>query len=83
MTLKLDPHDIHNDGAEIDRAPRPIIEEAVAKKAPPVEIIPGKGSGQFNKRVLRSFEQKEIRVLCHPVDRTPITSATFVHFRWK
>jgi hypothetical protein len=28
----------------MDRALKAIIDEAVAKKAPPVEIIPGKGS---------------------------------------
>jgi hypothetical protein len=45
MKLKLDPHDIYNRGADIDRALRAIIDEAVAKHAPLVEIIPGKGSG--------------------------------------
>jgi hypothetical protein len=45
MKLKLDLHDIYNRGADIDRALRAIIDEAVAKHAPLVEIIPGKGSG--------------------------------------
>jgi dsDNA-specific endonuclease/ATPase MutS2 len=48
VKLRLDLHDIHNRGEEIERALRAIIEEAVAKKAPLVEIIPGKGSGQLN-----------------------------------
>ena len=43
MKLKLDLHDIHNRGTEIDKALRAIIDEAVAKKASVVEIIPGKG----------------------------------------
>jgi dsDNA-specific endonuclease/ATPase MutS2 len=48
VKLRLDLHDIHNRSEEIERALRAIIEEAVAKKAPLVEIIPGKGSGQLN-----------------------------------
>lgn len=47
MKLKLDLHDIYNQGDEIERALRAIIAEAIAKKAPLVEIIPGKGSGQL------------------------------------
>ena len=42
MKLKLDLHDIYNRGQDIDRALRAIIDEAEAKKAPLVEIIPGK-----------------------------------------
>src|SRR5665647_2195462 len=57
MKLKLDLHDIHSKGAEIDRALRAIIDEAVAKKAPLVEIIPGKGSGALKKHVLRFLDQ--------------------------
>ena len=53
MKLKLDLHDIYNRGQDIDRALQAIIDEAVEKKAPLVEIIPGKGSGQLKKRVLR------------------------------
>lgn len=44
MKLTLDLHDIYNRGKDIDRALEGIIAEAVAKKAPLVEIIPGKGS---------------------------------------
>ena len=49
MKLTLDLHDIYNRNGDIDRALRDIIEEAVAKKAPLVEIIPGKGSGALNR----------------------------------
>ena len=48
MKLKLYLHDIYNRGEEIERALRAVIDEAVATKAPLVEIIPGKGSGQLN-----------------------------------
>ncbi len=70
MKLKLDLHDVYNRGADIDRALRQIIDEAVAKKAPLVEMVPGKGSGQLKKHVLRFLDQKEIRALYHRVRRT-------------
>ena len=63
MKLKLDLHDVYNRGDEIERALRSIIDEAVAKKAPLVEIIPGKGSGQLKKRVLRFLDRKDIKDL--------------------
>ncbi len=69
MKLKLDLHDIYNRGEDIDRALREIIDEAVAKKAPVVEIIPGKGSGQLKKHVLRFLEQKEIKALYSRVEK--------------
>ena len=53
MKLVLDLHDIYNRHGDIDRALHAIIEEAIAKKAPLVEIIPGKGTGALKKRVLR------------------------------
>jgi DNA-nicking Smr family endonuclease len=83
VKLKLDLHDIYNRGDEIDRALRSIIDEAVAKKAPLVEIIPGKGSGQLKKRVLRFLDQKEIKALYHRVEKDPKNfGRVFVHFRW-
>jgi hypothetical protein len=42
VKLKLDLRDIYNHGGDIDRALRAIIDEAVTKKAPLVEIIPGR-----------------------------------------
>ena len=52
MKLKLDMHEIYNRGEEVDRALRAVINEAVAKKAPLVAIIPGKGSGALKKHVV-------------------------------
>jgi dsDNA-specific endonuclease/ATPase MutS2 len=84
MKLKLDLHDVYNRGHDIDRALRDIIDEAVAKKAPVIEIIPGKGSGQLKKRVLRFLDQKEIKALYHRVEKDPKNyGRLFVHFRWK
>jgi DNA-nicking Smr family endonuclease len=84
MKLKLDLHDIYNRGGDIDRALRGIIAEAVEKKAALVEIIPGKGSGQLKKRVLRFLDQKEIKALYHRVEKdSHDCGRVFVHFRWK
>ena len=84
MKLKLDLHDIYNRGEDIDRALRAIIDEAVAKKAGSVEIIPGKGSGQLKKRVLRFLDQPDVKVLYHRVEKDSHNfGRIFVHFRWK
>ena len=84
MKLKLDLHDIYNHGGEIDRALEAIIAEAVAKKAPLVEIIPGKGSGQLKKHVLRFLDRKDIKAQYHRVEKDSNNfGRVFVHFRWK
>ena len=84
MKLKLDLHDVFNRGADIDRALNAIIAEAVAKKAPLVEIIPGKGSGQLKKRVLRFLERKDIKPLYHRIEKDADNfGRVFVHFRWR
>ncbi len=84
MDLKLDLHEIYNRGEDIDRALRAVIDEAVEKKARRVEIIPGKGSGQLKKRVLRFLDQKEIRGLYDRVEKDSKNfGRVFVHFRWK
>ena len=68
MKLKLDLHDIYNRGVDIDRALNDIIAQAVAKRAPLVEIIPGKLSGEIKMMVLRVLVQKEIKALYHRVE---------------
>ena len=84
MKLTLDLHDIYNRGGDIDRALRGIIAEAVAKKAPLVEIIPGKGSGALKKRVLRFLDQPEVKAQYHRVEKDSKNfGRVFVHFRWK
>lgn len=84
MKLKLDLHDIYNRGDDIDRALRDVMAEAVATKASMVEIIPGKGSGQLKKRVLRFLDQKEVKVLYSRVEKDSKNfGRIFVHFRWK
>jgi len=84
VKLTLDLHDIYNRGSDIDRALRDIINEAVEKKAPLVEIIPGKGSGALKKRVLRFLDQKEIKALYHRVEKDSDNfGRILIHFRWK
>jgi DNA-nicking Smr family endonuclease len=84
VKLVLDLHDIYNRGGDIDRALRAVMDEAAAKKAPLVEIIPGKGSGALKKRVLRFLEQPEMRARYHRVEKDSHNfGRIFVHFRWR
>lgn len=80
--LKLDLHDIYNKGSLIDEALEQIIEEAIDKKIKLVEIIPGKGSGQLKKRVLRFLEKKEIKRKYHRLEKDSKNwGRLFIHFR--
>jgi dsDNA-specific endonuclease/ATPase MutS2 len=84
VKLKLDLHDIYNRDSDIDAALRGIMDEAVRVKASEVEIIPGKGSGQLKKRVLRFLAQDDVKVLYHRVEKDSKNfGRVFVHFRWK
>jgi DNA-nicking Smr family endonuclease len=84
VKLKLDLHEIYNRGEDIDRALRGVIEEAIEKKVRLVEIIPGKGSGQLKKRVLRFLDQKDIKALYDRVEKDSRNfGRVFVHFRPK
>jgi DNA-nicking Smr family endonuclease len=84
VKLTLDLHQIYNRGDDIDRALRGIIDEAVQKKATLVEIIPGKGSGQLKKHVLRFLDTKEMKAIYHRVEKDSHNfGRVFVHFRWK
>jgi len=81
--LKLDLHDVYNKGRDIDNALHDVIEEALEKRITLVEIIPGKGSGQLKKRVLRFLEQKEIKKLYHRIDKDSKNfGRLFVHFKF-
>lgn len=81
--LKLDLHDIYNQGRKIDEALENIIHEAVAKRIKEVEIIPGKGSGQLKKKVLRFLDRKDIKALYHRVDKDSKNfGRLFVYFKF-
>ena len=82
--LVLDLHDIYNKRDEIERALDRVMDEAQAKRATLVEIIPGKGSGQLKKRVLRYLDRKDVRARYHRVEKDSRNfGRIFVHFRWK
>jgi dsDNA-specific endonuclease/ATPase MutS2 len=81
--LKLDLHDIYNRGDSIEKELNRVIQEAIEQRIPLVEIIPGKGSGQLKKRVLRFLNQASIRSLYHRVEKDDKNfGRIFVHFRF-
>ena len=83
MKLTLDLHDIYNHGGEIDKALQRVFDDALAKKAPMIGIIPGKGSGQLKKHVLRFLEQKRSSVKNMRVEKPSKNFGTIkVHFNW-
>ena len=52
------------------------------KKIKEVEIIPGKGSGQLKKKVLRFLDRKDIKALYHRVEKDSKNfGRLFVHFK--
>ncbi|MEZ7901592.1 MAG: Smr/MutS family protein [Flavobacteriales bacterium] len=82
--LKLDLHDIYNKGGLIEKELNRIIEEAIEKKIKEVEIIPGKGSGQLKKKVLRFLDQKHIKKKYHRIDKDSKNfGRLFVYFKFK
>ena len=81
--LTLDLHDIYNKGEMIDRELNSIIEQAIEKKIKCVEIIPGKGSGQLKKKVLRFLNQSHIKRKYHRIDKDSKNfGRLFVYFKF-
>jgi len=77
-------HDVYNRGQDIDRALPANNDEAAEKKAQLVEIMPGKGSGQLEKRVLRFLDQKEIKGLYDSIEKNSHNfGRVVVNFRWR
>ena len=82
MKLTLDLHDIYNRGTDIDRALEGILDEAERTRTKTVEIIPGKGSGQLKKRVLRLLDRKDVKARYHRVEKDSKNHGRlFVHFK--
>ncbi len=80
--IVLDLHDIYNRGIVIDAELDRVIREALDKRISLVEIIPGKGSGQLKKRVLRYLSGPEIKRLYHRVEKDDKNFGRIsVHFR--
>jgi len=81
--IVLDLHELFNNGLIIDAELNRVIAEAAQKKIRLVEIIPGKGSGQLKKRVLRFLAQPEIKKLYHRLEKDDKNfGRIFVHFRY-
>ena len=79
----LDLHDCFNKGGMIDAELNRVITEAVQKKISLVEIIPGKGSGQLKKRVLRFLAEPQVKKLYHRLEKDDKNfGRIFVHFRF-
>lgn len=82
--LKLDLHEIYNRGDKIEQELNGVIQEAIEKRIKLVEIIPGKGSGQLKKKVLRFLNQTHIKKLYHRVEKDDKNfGRIFIHFRHK
>lgn len=80
--ITLDLHDIFNKGHQIEAELRRVFEDAVDKRISLIEIIPGKGSGQLKKHVLRFLQQPDIKRLYHRVQKDSTNfGRIFVHFR--
>ena len=80
--ITLDLHDIFNQGRCIESELDRVIREAVDRRIALVEIIPGKGSGQLKKTVLRFLQRPEIKRLYHRVEKDSKNfGRLFIHFR--
>ena len=80
--IKLDLHDIFNKASVIEDELNRVINDAVQKRIALVEIIPGKGSGQLKKHVLRFLDRPEIKKLYHRIEKDDKNfGRVFVHFK--
>ncbi len=81
--IKLDLHGIFNNGRAIENELKRVIDEALNKRINEIEIIPGKGSGQLKKHVLRFLEQPQVKRLYHRLEKDDKNfGRIFVHFRF-
>jgi dsDNA-specific endonuclease/ATPase MutS2 len=81
--IKLDLHDIFNKGQAIEDELNRVIRDAIEKKIALVEIIPGKGSGQLKKHVIRFLQKPEIKNLYHRIEKDDKNfGRIFIHFKF-
>ena len=81
--IKLDLHDIYNNGAAIDKALQNAFDDAISKKIREIEIIPGKGSGQLRKKVERFLQQPHIKKQFHRLENDSKNfGRLFVYFKF-
>ena len=82
MKIKLDLHPIFNDSSKIESELSRVIDEAVAKRATELEIIPGKGSGALKKTVIRFLDRPDVKSRYHRLEKDSDNwGRLFVHFR--
>lgn len=80
--IVLDLHPIFNKGGTIEQALENALREAEEKRIKTVEIIPGKGSGQLKKTVLRFLQRGDVKARYHRVEKgSKNFGRLFVHFR--
>jgi hypothetical protein len=81
--IVLDLHEIYNKGYAIEAELNRVMENAIAKKIALVEIIPGKGSGQLKKHVLRFLARPYIKKLYHRLEKDDKNfGRVFIHFKF-
>lgn len=79
--IKLDLHDIYNRSDKIDAALKEHIDFCIDKNIKTLEIIPGKGSGQLKKKVIRFLQQKEYKNQYKRIEKDSKNwGRIFVHF---
>ncbi len=80
--LKLDLHEICKKGNLIEKELKRVIDEAIQKRVALVEIIPGKGSGQLKKTVLRFLNRPDIKQQYHRIKKDSKNfGRIFVYFK--
>jgi dsDNA-specific endonuclease/ATPase MutS2 len=67
--IKVDLHDIFNNSKAIDGILKQALADAIERNIKIVEIIPGKGSGQLKKKVLRFLQQPDNKKLYKRIDK--------------
>ena len=81
--LVLDLHECFNNGALINAELNRAISEALRKRIVLLEIIPGKGSGQLKKHVLRFLAEPQVKMLYHRLEKDDKNfGRIFVHFKF-
>ena len=67
--IKVDLHSVFNNSKSIEYLLVQALNDAVEKNIKIIEIIPGKGSGQLKKHVLRFLQQPQIKKMYKRVDK--------------
>ncbi len=68
-SLKLDLHPIYNNAKAIESALNNILQEGIELGIKEIEIIPGKGSGQLKKKVLKFMEKTNYKSAIKRIDK--------------